>query len=154
MRGWLDQRPVGLIQRKAAQGKVVKIAHIENLFLSDLWSVRCTRMGKRVHSLVINETWSGRLGARVIHRAAEQLAPRFNSERVAFSIASHGPELSALQDVLRRAHDRATEALVTMHRPHLPSREQFLREARIMFSRTVSLEEIVEPRLPAPSPLG
>src|SRR6476660_1798425 len=87
-----------------------------------------------------------RLGVRIIHRAAEQLAARFNPERVAFSIASalQGPELSALQDVLRRAHDRATEALVTMHLPHLPSREQFLREARIMFSRTVSLEEIVD----------
>jgi stearoyl-CoA desaturase (delta-9 desaturase) len=31
-----------------------------------------------------------------------------------------------------------------MHLPHLPSRDQFLREARTMFSRTVSLEEIVD----------
>jgi stearoyl-CoA desaturase (delta-9 desaturase) len=87
-----------------------------------------------------------RLGVRIIHRAAEQLAARFNPERVAFSIASalQGPELSSLQDVLRRAHDRATEVLVTMHLPHLPSRDQFLREARTMFSRTVSLEDIVD----------
>ena len=48
-----------------------------------------------------------RLGVRIIHRAAEQLAARFNPERVAFSIASalQGPELSSLQDVLRRAHE-------------------------------------------------
>jgi len=87
-----------------------------------------------------------RLGVRIIHRAAEQLAARFNPERVAFSIASalQGPELSSLQDVLRRAHNRATEVLVTMHLPHLPSRDQFLREARTMFSRTVSLEDIVD----------
>src|SRR6187551_985542 len=87
-----------------------------------------------------------RLGVRIIHRAAEQLAARFNPERVASSIASalQGPELSSLQDVLRRAHNRATEVLVTMHLPHLPSRDQFLREARTMFSRTVSLEDIVD----------
>jgi stearoyl-CoA desaturase (Delta-9 desaturase) len=46
--------------------------------------------------------------------------------------------------MLSRAHDRATEVLVTMHLPHMPSRDQFLREARTMFSRTVSLEDIVD----------
>ena len=86
-----------------------------------------------------------RLGARVINRAAEQLVAHFNSERIALAIVSalHGPELSALQDVLRRAR-RTTEALMNLHLPQMPSREQFLREARIMFSRTVSLEEIVD----------
>ena len=34
--------------------------------------------------------------------------------------------------------------MVTMHLPHLPSRDQLLREARTMFSRTVSLEDIVD----------
>jgi len=52
--------------------------------------------------------------------------------------------LSSLQDVLRRAHDRATEVLVTMRLSHLPSRDQLLCEARTVFSRTVSLEEIVD----------
>ena len=41
-----------------------------------------------------------RLGAKVINRAAEELAARFNSERIAAAIAAalHTPELSALQD--------------------------------------------------------
>ena len=86
-----------------------------------------------------------RLGARVIHRAAEQLAARFNSERVAVSItaALRGPELSALQDLLRRAQTRATYLLMARP-PHLPSREEMLNEARTMFARTRSLEEIVD----------
>src|SRR5258708_32742611 len=45
------------------------------------------------------------LGARVINRAAEELAAHFNSQRIASTISSalHGPELSALQDALSRA---------------------------------------------------
>lgn len=86
-----------------------------------------------------------RLGARVIHRAAEQLAARFNSERVALSItaALRGPELFALQDLLRRAQSRANYLLMAVP-PHLPSREDMLNEARTMFARTRSLEEIVD----------
>ena len=87
-----------------------------------------------------------RLGSRVINRAAEQLANRFSSERVAIAIASalQDPELSALKDRLSRAHVGASDALAAMHLPHLPSREEILREARLMFSRTPSLEEIVD----------
>jgi stearoyl-CoA desaturase (Delta-9 desaturase) len=46
-----------------------------------------------------------RRGARVINRAAEQLVAHFNSERIALAIVStlHGPELFALQDMVRRA---------------------------------------------------
>jgi stearoyl-CoA desaturase (Delta-9 desaturase) len=87
-----------------------------------------------------------RLGARVIHRAAEQLAAHLNSERVALAIAAalQGPELSALQELLSRAQNRASDVLMAMHVPHLPSREEILSEARTMFSRTPSLEEIVD----------
>jgi stearoyl-CoA desaturase (Delta-9 desaturase) len=87
-----------------------------------------------------------RLGVAVINRAAEQLAARFNSEHVAQAIAAalQGPELSALQDMLARAHQRATEVLPTLHLPHIPTREEFLREARAMFARTKSLDEIVD----------
>jgi stearoyl-CoA desaturase (Delta-9 desaturase) len=87
-----------------------------------------------------------RLGARVVNRAAEQLAARFNPERIAVAIAAalHGPELSALQETLGRARHRTTEVLSTVHLPHLPSREEFLAEARAMFARTKSLEEIVD----------
>jgi stearoyl-CoA desaturase (delta-9 desaturase) len=86
-----------------------------------------------------------RLGARVINRAAEQLVAHFNSERITLAIVSalHGPELSALQDVLRRAR-RTTEALMNLHLPHMPSREELLREATARFTRTRSLDEIVD----------
>src|SRR5688572_29313702 len=87
-----------------------------------------------------------RLGSRVINRAAEQLAARFNSERIALAIASalHGPQLSALQDALIRAHQRTTEVLATVHLPHMPTRVEFLAEAKAMFARTRSLDEIVD----------
>jgi len=87
-----------------------------------------------------------RLGVAVINRAAEQLAARFNSEHVAQAIAAalRGPELSALQDMLSRAQQRTTEVLMTLHLPHIPTREEFLHEARAMFARTKSLDEIVD----------
>jgi stearoyl-CoA desaturase (delta-9 desaturase) len=87
-----------------------------------------------------------RLGVAVINRAAEQLAAHFNSERIALAITSalHGPELSALRETLTRAQNRATEVLMTLHLPHMPSREEFLRQASAMFARTKSLDEIVD----------
>jgi len=87
-----------------------------------------------------------RLGAKVINRAAEELAARFNAERIAAAIASalHTPELSPLQETLARAQHRTSEMLKTLHVPHIPSREEFLREATAMFARTRSLDEIVD----------
>ena len=87
-----------------------------------------------------------RLGAKVINRAAEELAARFNSERIAAAIAAalHTPELSALQDTLTRAHHRTSEMLTILHVPHIPTREEFVREAKAMFARTSSLDEIVD----------
>ena len=87
-----------------------------------------------------------RLGAKVINRAAEELAARFNSERIAAAIAAalHTPELSVLQDTLTRAHHRTSEMLKTLHAPHIPTREEFVREAKAMFARTSSLDEIVD----------
>jgi stearoyl-CoA desaturase (delta-9 desaturase) len=87
-----------------------------------------------------------RLGSRVINRAAEQLAAHFNSERIALAIASavHGPDLSALRERLIHARDRAAEVLTTVHLPQIPSREEFLAQAKAMFARTGSLDEIVD----------
>jgi stearoyl-CoA desaturase (Delta-9 desaturase) len=87
-----------------------------------------------------------RLGARVINRAAEQLAAHFNPERIALAVRSavQGPELFAIQDALIRAHHRTSEALAGLHLPHIPTREEFLREAKAKFARTRSLEEIVD----------
>ena len=87
-----------------------------------------------------------RLGSRVINRAAEQLAAHFNSERIALAIISalHGPQLSALRDALIHAHHHTSEVLTTLQILHMPSREEFLAEAKAMFARTRSLDEIVD----------
>jgi stearoyl-CoA desaturase (Delta-9 desaturase) len=87
-----------------------------------------------------------RLGARVVNRAAEQLAANFDAERIAHAITSalHGPDLSALQKTLIHARQRTSEVLASLDLPHLPSREALMAEARAMFARTASLEEIVD----------
>jgi stearoyl-CoA desaturase (Delta-9 desaturase) len=87
-----------------------------------------------------------RLGARVLNRAAEQLAARFSSERIALAIKSalHGPELSELQKTLGQARHRMIEAWTTLRVPHIPSRDQILAEASRMFAKTPSLDDIVD----------
>jgi stearoyl-CoA desaturase (Delta-9 desaturase) len=87
-----------------------------------------------------------RLGSRVINRAAEDLAARFNSERLAFAIASalQGTELSTLRESLARTRDRTAEVLKAWHLPTLPSRDEFLAEAKTMFARTISLDDIID----------
>jgi stearoyl-CoA desaturase (Delta-9 desaturase) len=87
-----------------------------------------------------------RLGARVIDRAAEQLAARFNPEPIARAIAQalQGAELAALQDALARDWRRASEALAGVHLPQMPSRDEILAGAKDMFAKTPSLDEIVD----------
>jgi stearoyl-CoA desaturase (delta-9 desaturase) len=87
-----------------------------------------------------------RLGSRVIGRAAEELAARFNAGGIAQAIAGalHGPELHALQERLAHTRQSAAEVLAGWHLPHMPSREQLVAEARAMFARTRSLDEIVD----------
>jgi stearoyl-CoA desaturase (delta-9 desaturase) len=87
-----------------------------------------------------------RLGARVIERAAEQLAARFNPEPIAHAIAAalHGPELTALQERLADAQHRSAEALAAMHLPQMPSREEILARARAVLAKTPCLDEIVD----------
>ncbi len=86
------------------------------------------------------------LGARVIDRAAEQLALHFNPDLIARAIraALQPPELSVLQETLLRARERTGEALAGLHVPELPSRETFLASAEAMFARTRFLDEIVD----------
>ena len=87
-----------------------------------------------------------RLGSRVINRAAEQLAARFNPERIARGLAAtlQAAELSALQERLASARNRASEVLATVHLPKIPSRDDFLAEAQAMFAKTKSLEAIAD----------
>jgi stearoyl-CoA desaturase (delta-9 desaturase) len=87
-----------------------------------------------------------RLGVRIVDRAAEQLAAHFNSERIAQAIAAtlHGPALSNLQESLARASERTSEVLSGFHLPQMPSRDEFVAQAKAMFARTISLDEIVD----------
>jgi len=87
-----------------------------------------------------------RLGSRVINRAAAELAARFNSERIALSIAAalEKSQLSALQNALLAAQSRAAEVLAGVHLPHLPTRGELLAQAMAMFVRTRSIDEIVD----------
>ena len=87
-----------------------------------------------------------RLGTRVVNRAAEQLAARFNSERIAAAVAAalHGSELAALREPLARAHDRTTEVLTITHCRRCRPATEFSAEARAMFAKTPSLDDIVD----------
>jgi stearoyl-CoA desaturase (Delta-9 desaturase) len=86
-----------------------------------------------------------RLGSRVIGRAAEQLAGRFNPEQIALAVRSsvQASELSALRDSLCRLQHRA-DVLWNLHLPKMPTRDQFLAEAKAMFAKTISLDDIVD----------
>lgn len=87
-----------------------------------------------------------RLGRKVIDRAAEDLAARFNADRIAAAVAAtlHGGELAALRATLARAQQRTADALATLHLPHVPSRDELCAEARRMFAKTRSLDAIVD----------
>jgi stearoyl-CoA desaturase (Delta-9 desaturase) len=87
-----------------------------------------------------------RLGARVINRAAAQLAASFNSDWIAGAIATalERPELAALQERLAATRERATEVLASLPLPHLPTREEILAKATATLAKTPSLDEIVD----------
>jgi stearoyl-CoA desaturase (Delta-9 desaturase) len=87
-----------------------------------------------------------RLGARVISRAAAQLAESFNADRIAAAVTSalEGSSLSALMDKLAAAQHRAADVLGSVSLPQLPTRDEMLARATTMFARTRSMDDIVE----------
>jgi stearoyl-CoA desaturase (Delta-9 desaturase) len=87
-----------------------------------------------------------RLGARVVNRAAAQLAASFNTDWIAGAVASalERPQLAALQEKLAATQQRATEVLASVHLPHLPTREEILAKATATLAKTPSLDEIVD----------
>ena len=86
-----------------------------------------------------------RLGSRAVNRAAEQLVARFNPERIALTLSSalHSSELSALRDALSQARCQSSEELALLQ-SRMPSRDEVLAHAQIMFVRTRSLDDIVD----------
>ena len=86
-----------------------------------------------------------RLGSRVIERAAAQLAGSFDTELIVRAIASAyaGSGLPTIQDKLAQAQNRATDVLVGLHLPQLPTRHEIVSRAMAMFAETPSMEAIV-----------
>ena len=87
-----------------------------------------------------------RLGSRVIGRAAAQLAASFNPDHIAaiIGITIGGPALSVLENKLAATQQRAAEVLTSLHLPHLPTRHEILARGMAMFSRTPSMDDIVD----------
>ena len=87
-----------------------------------------------------------RLGSRVINRAAEELAARFNSERIALAVSAalHSSELAALREALDQARHQMADVLASMLPDKIPTRDELLAQAQAMFARTRSLDEIVD----------
>jgi stearoyl-CoA desaturase (Delta-9 desaturase) len=87
-----------------------------------------------------------RLGARVIERAAQQLAATFNADRIAAVITSAlaSANLAALQEQLSATQRRAADVLASVHLPHLPTRQEILAQATAMYASTPSIEDIVD----------
>jgi stearoyl-CoA desaturase (delta-9 desaturase) len=87
-----------------------------------------------------------RLGARVIDRAARQLAATFNADRIAAVIASAlaSANLAALQEQLSATQRRAADVLAGVHLPHLPTRQDILAQAKAMYASTPSLDDIAD----------
>jgi stearoyl-CoA desaturase (delta-9 desaturase) len=86
-----------------------------------------------------------RLGSRAVNRAAEQLVARFNPERIALTLSSalHSSELSALREALSQARCQSSEELALLQST-IPSRDEVLAHAQIMFVCTRSLDDIVD----------
>jgi stearoyl-CoA desaturase (Delta-9 desaturase) len=79
-----------------------------------------------------------RLGSRVIERAAAQLAGSFDPDLIVSAIASAlaGPSLSAIQESLANAQNRAADVLASFYLPQLPTRREIVSRAMAMFAET------------------
>jgi stearoyl-CoA desaturase (delta-9 desaturase) len=86
-----------------------------------------------------------RLGSRVIERAAVQLAGSFDLDATVNAIAAAlaGPGLSAIQEKLAKAQNRAADVFASLYLPQLPTQNEIVRRARAMFADTPSMDVIV-----------
>lgn len=87
-----------------------------------------------------------RLGARVIARAAAQLAASFNTDSIAATVTAtlDSATLSALRARLCAAQLHAADVLATVHLPHLPTRADISARAKAMFANTPQMGDIVD----------
>ena len=87
-----------------------------------------------------------RLGARVTAKAAAMLAAHFDSGMIASTIKSSlaGSELAWLCEKLMQAPHDMAETLKGLHLPALPSREEFLAQAKARLAASPSIPDIVD----------
>jgi stearoyl-CoA desaturase (Delta-9 desaturase) len=87
-----------------------------------------------------------RLGSRIISRAAKQLAESFHPEglAVAVSAALDGPTLATIREKMSATQQRAANVLAHIHLPHLPTRNDICGRAKAMFTKTSSMDDIVD----------
>jgi stearoyl-CoA desaturase (delta-9 desaturase) len=87
-----------------------------------------------------------RLGSRIVSRAAAQLAASFHPERLAIAVgaALDGATLATLREKISATQQRAAIVLANIHLPHLPTRTEVFGRATAMFTKTSSMDEIVD----------
>jgi stearoyl-CoA desaturase (delta-9 desaturase) len=87
-----------------------------------------------------------RLGSRIVSRAATQLAASFHPEALAIAVgaALDGATLAALWGKMAATQQRAADVLANIHLPHLPTRAEVFDRAVAMFTRTSSMDDIVD----------
>ncbi|GGE32514.1 delta 9 acyl-lipid fatty acid desaturase [Agaricicola taiwanensis] len=88
-----------------------------------------------------------RLGARVIDRAAGDLAATFHVDGIVAGIRhalADSPVLAELHERMASAQHKAEDLFAGLHMPHLPTHEEIRERAQAMFAKTRSLDDIVD----------
>jgi stearoyl-CoA desaturase (delta-9 desaturase) len=85
-----------------------------------------------------------RLGAKVIRRAAAQVAESFNADRIANAVATvlGAGRLAQLHSQLSHAHQRAVDVITDLNLPQIPGESEIRRCARAMLANSPSMEDI------------
>jgi hypothetical protein len=88
----------------------------------------------------------GRSCSRIVSRAAAQLAASFHPEGLAIAVgaALDGATLATLREKISATQQRAAIVLANIHLPHLPTRTEVFGRAAAMFTKTSSMDEIVD----------
>jgi stearoyl-CoA desaturase (Delta-9 desaturase) len=86
-----------------------------------------------------------RLGSKIIRRAAEQVAERFNADRIANAAAGvlGSSHLALLHMKFVAARDRAADIVRELSLPEIPREADIRRCARLVLANSPSIEDIV-----------
>jgi len=88
-----------------------------------------------------------RLTARIINKAAADLAASFDIEQIEARIRAALPTMPNAAEVqarLEQAQTRAADVLSSLHLPHVPTRDEVEAAAQRLLARTPSIEDVVD----------